>query len=55
MSKSKDNNIETLKIILNMNLPKSKKWKENKIWSFGYNKVLLGYLNAFVEPLSGKS
>ena len=49
MSKSKDSNIETLKIVLNKNLPKSKKWNENKIWSFGYNKVLLGYLNAFVD------
>ena len=49
MSKSKDSNIETLKIVLNKNLPKSKKWNENKIWSFGYNKVLKGYLNAFVD------
>ena len=48
MSISKDN-IETLKIVLNKNLPKSKKWDEEKIWSFGYNKVLLGYLNAFVD------
>jgi hypothetical protein len=48
MSISKDN-IETLKIVLNKNLPKSKKWDEKKIWSFGYNKVLLGYLNAFVD------
>ena len=48
MNQTKDQ-IETLKIVLNKNLPKSKKWDENKIWSFGYNKVLLGYLNAFVD------
>jgi len=42
-------NIETLKIELNKNLPKSKKWDEKKIWSFGYNKVLKGYLNAFID------
>ena len=48
MNQTKDQ-IETLKIVLNKNLPKSKKWDENKIWSFGYHKVLLGYLNAFVD------
>ena len=42
-------NIETLKIELNKNLPKSKKWDEEKIWSFGYHKVLKGYLNAFID------
>ena len=41
--------IETLKIILNDNLPKPKKWDEDKIWSFGYHKVLLGYLNAYFD------
>ena len=41
--------IETLKIILNENLPKSTRWDENKIWSFGYHKVLLGYLNAYFD------
>ena len=41
--------IETLKIILNENLPKPKKWDDNKIWSFGYHKVFLGYLNAFFD------
>ena len=41
--------IETLKIILNNKLPKPKKWDENKIWSFGYHKVLLGYLNAYFD------
>ena len=43
------NNIETLKIVLNTNLPPSKKWDENKIWSFGYHKVLEGYRNAFID------
>jgi hypothetical protein len=28
------NNIETLKIVLNCNFPPSKKWDENKKWSF---------------------
>ena len=42
-------NIETLKIVLNTKLPKPKKWDENKIWSFGYHKVLEGYLNAFID------
>ena len=41
--------IETLKIILNDNLPKPKKWDEDKIRSFGYHKVLLGYLNAYFD------
>ena len=41
--------IETLKIVLNNKLPKPKKWDENKIWSFGYHKVLLGYLNAYFD------
>ena len=41
--------IETLKIILNKKLPKPTKWDENKIWSFGYHKVLLGYLNAYFD------
>ena len=41
--------IETLKIILNDKLPKPKKWDEDKIWSFGYHKVLLGYLNAYFD------
>ena len=53
-SKEKENNIEktkieTLKIILADNLPKPTKWDENKIWSFGYHKVLLGYLNAYFD------
>ena len=41
--------IETLKIVLNNKLPKPKKWDENKIWSFGYHKVILGYLNAYFD------
>ena len=41
--------IETLKIILTKKLPKPKKWDEDKIWSFGYHKVLLGYLNAYFD------
>ena len=41
--------VETLKIILNENLPKPTKWSEDKIWSFGYHKVLLGYLNAYFD------
>ena len=41
--------IETLKIVLNNKLPKPKQWDENKIWSFGYHKVLLGYLNAYFD------
>jgi len=41
--------IETLKIILNDNLPNPKKWDEKKIWSFGYHKVILGYLNAYFD------
>ena len=41
--------IETLKIILNDNLPSPKKWDENKIWSFGYQKTFLGYLNAYFD------
>jgi hypothetical protein len=40
---------ETLKITLNNNLPAPKKWEENKIWSFGYHKVFLGYLNAYFD------
>ena len=41
--------IETLKITLNENLPNPKKWNDDKICSFGYNKVFLGYLNAFFD------
>jgi len=41
--------IETLKIVLNDNLPKPKKWDKDKIWSFGYHKVFLGYLNAYFD------
>ena len=47
--KEKEKEIETLKIILNNNLPSPKKWDENKIWSFGYHKVFLGYLNAYFD------
>ena len=39
--------IETLKIILNENLPKSTIIDNNKILSFGNHKLLLGYLNAY--------
>ena len=42
-------NIETLKIELNSKLPPPKIWDEKKIWSFGYHKVILGYLNAFFD------
>ena len=45
----KNSSVETLKITLNTNLPKPNKWDENKIWSFGYHKVLLGYLNAYFD------
>ena len=41
--------IETLKITLNTNLKSPERWDENKIWSFGYHKVLLGYLNAYFD------
>ena len=40
---------EVLKIVLNTKLPKSKKWNEEKIWSLGYHKVLLGYLDSFID------
>ena len=40
-----DKNIETLKIILNKNLPKPT--KINNISSFGTHKTILGYLNAY--------
>jgi hypothetical protein len=39
--------IETLKIILNENLPKSTKIDNNTILSLGNHKLLLGYLNAY--------
>ena len=39
----------TMKIILNTNLPSSTKWDDDKIWSFGYHKALLGYLNAYFD------
>ena len=39
--------IETLKIILNENLPKSTMIDKNKILSFGNHKLILGYLNAY--------
>ena len=41
--------VETLKITLNTNLKSPERWDENKIWSFGYHKVLLGYLNAYFD------
>lgn len=41
--------IETIKIILNENLPKPTKWSEEKISSFEKHKVVLGYLNAFFD------
>ena len=47
--------IETLKITLNENLPNPKKWDDDKIWSFGYHKVFLGYLNAFFDHFPNKS
>ena len=40
---------ETLKIILNTNLPSPKKWDTDKIRSFGNNKAILGYLNAYFD------
>ena len=40
---------EVLKIVLNTKLPPSKKWDSEKIWSLGYNKVLLGYLDSFID------
>ena len=40
---------EVLKIVLNTKLPPSKKWDEKKIWSLGYHKVLLGYLDSFID------
>ena len=39
--------IETLKIILNENLPKSTMIDKDKILSFGNHKLLLGYLNVY--------
>ena len=44
---NKEQQIETLKIILNENLPSPKKIDESQIMSFGYQKVILGYLNAY--------
>ena len=38
---------ETLKIVLNENLPKSTMIDTNKILSFGNHKLILGYLNAY--------
>ena len=43
----KKSEIETLKITLNNSLPKPSKFEEDKIRSFGYHKVILGYLNAY--------
>ena len=40
---------EILKITLNTNLPSPTKWNEDKIRSFGYHKVFLGYLNAYFD------
>ena len=40
---------ETLKIILNNNLPSPKRWDNDKLLSFGNHKVFLGYLNAFFD------
>lgn len=40
---------EVLKIVLNTKLPQSKKWDSKKIWSLGYHKVLLGYLDSFID------
>ena len=45
----KDKGIETIKILLNENLPKPKKWNGHKISSFGYHKTILGYLNAYFD------
>ena len=42
-----ENEIETLKIVLNENLPTPTKLDEEKIKSFENHKVLLGYLNAY--------
>ena len=39
--------IETLKIVLNENLPKSTMINANTILSFGNHKLILGYLNAY--------
>jgi len=44
---NKERQIETLKIILSKNLPRPKKIDKNQIMSFGYQKVILGYLNAY--------
>ena len=41
--------VEILKIRLNTNLPSPTKWNKDKIWSFGYNKTILGYLNAYFD------
>ena len=38
-----------MKIILNLSLPKAKKWNKDKINLFGRHKVLLGYLNAYFD------
>ena len=42
-----ENEIETLKIVLNENLPAPTRIDEEKIKSFKNHKVLLGYLNAY--------
>ena len=44
---NKEKQIETLKIILNESLPSPKKIEENEIYSFGYHKLILGFLNAY--------
>ena len=41
------NKIESLKIILNPNLPQPTKFNEEIMKSIGNHKILLGYLNAY--------
>ena len=42
-----ENDIETIKITLNENLPSPTMIQNKKINSFGNNKAILGYLNAY--------
>ena len=44
---NKEKQIETLKITLNESLPSPKKIEENEIYSFGYHKLILGFLNTY--------
>ena len=50
VEEKKEKNIETIKIILNTQLPKPTRWNDKKkILSFKNHYVLLGYLNAYFD------